>query len=130
MTSIIASRFANIWQKNDLLFKIFARDIHDRQKKVIETLHNFTEVIIRTRRDELVQSAQSNDDADVNMDNGLRSNKMALLDILLKSSIDGEPLSNEDIREEVDTFMFGVRHLNSPHKIYCQLMRHFNYVGA
>ena len=32
--------------------------------------------------------------------------KMALLDVLLKSTVNGQPLSNEDIREEVDTFMF------------------------
>ena len=31
---------------------------------------------------------------------------MALLDVLLQSTVDGEPLSNSDIREEVDTFMF------------------------
>lgn len=32
--------------------------------------------------------------------------KLALLDVLLHSTIDGQPLSNMDIREEVDTFMF------------------------
>lgn len=32
--------------------------------------------------------------------------RMALLDILLSTLIDGQPLSDKDIREEVDTFMF------------------------
>lgn len=32
--------------------------------------------------------------------------RMALLDVLLQSTINGAALSNEDIREEVDTFMF------------------------
>lgn len=31
--------------------------------------------------------------------------KPALLDILLRSTIDGEPLSNEMIRDEINTFM-------------------------
>lgn len=32
--------------------------------------------------------------------------RMTFLDVLLQSTIDGQPLSNEDIREEVDTFTF------------------------
>lgn len=48
------------------------------------------------RRDELLENINNNDSNE-------RSN---LINILLKSSIDGKPLSNLDIREEVDTFMF------------------------
>lgn len=32
--------------------------------------------------------------------------KMALLDVLINSTVDGRPLNTEEIREEVDTFMF------------------------
>lgn len=32
--------------------------------------------------------------------------RMALLDVLLQSTVAGSALSNKDIREEVDTFMF------------------------
>lgn len=34
---------------------------------------------------------------------------MNLLDILLVSTIDGKHLTNDDIREEIDTFMFEVK---------------------
>lgn len=49
----------------------------------------------------LYSSQQGLGDAEI----GSKS-QMALLDILLQSSIQGVPLSDADIREEVDTFMF------------------------
>lgn len=64
----------------------------------MKVLHGFTDNVILARRDKLV-----NEQAGVQTDS---KQKLALIDILLKSTIDGKPLSNLDIREEVDTFMF------------------------
>lgn len=68
-------------------------------------MKEFTNSIIRQRRkeiqkqtpDELVESTEFS-----------VSSRMTLMDILLRSSIDGEPLTDEAICEEVDTFMFAV----------------------
>lgn len=77
-------------------------------------MHDFTEKIIKERRDTLVKEQHAtsltsldddNKDTDLDVAVGSRR-KMALLDVLLQSTIDGKPLTNEDIREEVDTFMF------------------------
>lgn len=68
-------------------------------------MHDFTENIIQERRNTLVENATSSTSSDIVDDVGTKK-KMALLDVLLQSTIDGKSLTNEDIREEVDTFMF------------------------
>ncbi len=76
-----------------------------KQDDVIKKLHSFTKNIIQRRRTQLIQELESTDKSITTELNG----KKALLDILLQSTTaDGKSLSNEDIREEVDTFMFEV----------------------
>uniref|UniRef100_A0A1B0GQ09 Uncharacterized protein n=1 Tax=Phlebotomus papatasi TaxID=29031 RepID=A0A1B0GQ09_PHLPP len=79
-----------------------------REKKAIKVLHDFTDRVIIARRNELLQSGKHDDNYNRHTgDDGLGiKKKMALLDVLLQSTVDGKPLTNMDIREEVDTFMF------------------------
>lgn len=99
----VAQRFLTPWQRIDFLFNLTAskRD-QDRHAKV---MHEFTTRIIEGRRKQLikeqVQTLDNLDDDDI----GLKK-KMCLLDVLLQSTIDGKPLTNADIQEEVDTFTF------------------------
>jgi cytochrome P450 family 4 len=77
-----------------------------RQTELLKILHGFTDNVILSRRKELIklsetQNSEKHDEDDIGV-----KRKMAFLDILLQSTIDGKPLTNLDIREEVDTFMF------------------------
>lgn len=80
--------------------------MYKEQKKALKILHGFTDSVIQERRKTLLtQSNETNDNAKTHEEP--RKIK-TFLDILLEGRIDGKPLSNLDIREEVDTFMFEV----------------------
>lgn len=58
--------------------------------------------MIKAKRDEL--SSQNSVKEDLDQSSGIKR-KMALLDLLLQATIDGKPLSNMDIREEVGWYL-------------------------
>lgn len=79
----------------------------------LRVLHEFTDDVIRKRRQELLE-INGNDNGNTNNHKdgddeaiGIRK-KRAFLDLLLLSTIEGKPLTDLEIREEVDTFMFEV----------------------
>jgi cytochrome P450 family 4 len=91
------------WQRNSFIFSLLpAKKRHDECLKI---LHSFTNKIVENRReaimkeDEVKLSYQDEDDMGI-------KKKMALLDVLLRAKVDGRPLTNAEIAEEVDTFMF------------------------
>lgn len=79
------------------------------EQKALRVVHSFADGVIRKRRQELTENANrcdENDNDGHDDDIGIRK-KRVLLDTLLQSSIDGEPLSDLDIREEVSVFIVG-----------------------
>ncbi|KAH8420594.1 hypothetical protein KR009_011945, partial [Drosophila setifemur] len=108
ISMVLHKRMFNIFYRFDLTYML--TPLARAEKKALKVLHDFTEKIIVQRREELMrggdkEEAQAQAQAEADVDVGAKR-KMAFLDILLQSSIDDRPLTNMDIREEVDTFMF------------------------
>lgn len=78
--------------------------------ELLKIVHAFTDDIIVQRRNKLLAAEYETrtDNHNHEHDQISGSKKMALLDILLQANLDNEPLSNDEIRAEVDTFMFAV----------------------
>lgn len=86
-------------------------------------MHEFADQIIEKRRDYLIKQRHKSSNGINGNGNGIsthtdnhiddngdlnRSKKMVFLDVLLQATVDGKPLSNEEIIEEANTFMFAV----------------------
>jgi cytochrome P450 family 4 len=65
-------------------------------------MHSFTDNVIKRRRKEFETKGQRTEGSD---DTGIKK-RLALMDLLLDAKQDGKPLTDQEIHDEVDTFMF------------------------
>jgi len=96
-TDIIYQRVMSPWLWNDHVFWISPPGM--RLKKCLNILHGFTNKVIKEKIEDSTHT-QTLQDASA------RKERMAFLDLLIAASKNNSSLSTEDIREEVDTFMF------------------------
>ncbi|KAL6420526.1 hypothetical protein ACFW04_012015 [Cataglyphis niger] len=101
------------WYYNELLFSLSQQG--RKQKQILKILHGFTEKVIAERK---LYHKSTNYQYLKNLENdnkmeiddievfGIKKKRLAMLDLLIAMS-QKNFLSDLDIREEVDTFMFG-----------------------
>jgi cytochrome P450 family 4 len=90
-------------------------NLYRREQKALKVLHKFTNSVISKRREEIEKGCEKIEEKD---EFGIKR-KMAFLDVLLQSKVDGKALTNDDIREEVDTFMFEGHDTTASGVVFC-----------
>ncbi|GFY67484.1 cytochrome P450 4V2 [Trichonephila inaurata madagascariensis] len=100
---IIMERMLSSWYWFDFLFNFMEKG--KELNKHINILHNFTLDVIQEKKRKLLIG-----DPDIDS----KRKRMALMDLLLEHHIRTRTLTEEDIREEVDTFAFGVNIFELP----------------
>nr|ACI25368.2 CYP4CC1 [Liposcelis bostrychophila] len=101
MCTVAFKRMRTLWLRSDFLFRMSPwAKVHD---DALSLIHSQTRDVIKKRKQEL----ERNPDLRLTMENDNFSikGKLAFLDILLHAAQEYR-LTDEDIREEVDTFMF------------------------
>lgn len=102
MCQIVLTRALSPWHWPDFIF--YRTSLGRQQRKALDVIHGLTNRVIAERK-ELLKNSKPEENT-VEDDTGIKKRK-AFLDILLQSSEEGG-LTTEEIREEVDTFMFEV----------------------
>lgn len=98
---VIVKRLAMPWLYMDTTFDL--SPLGRKSKTNLTILHGMTNKVIKQRRNVLENEKIHNE----NFSNDMGSKRrFAFLDLLLLSAENGKDLSDTDIREEVDTFMF------------------------
>ncbi|XP_055325679.1 cytochrome P450 4d2-like [Sitodiplosis mosellana] len=100
---VCSKRMMSYWRRFDILFSTFGysdkRIFEDRKQFVKQ----FAVEVIESRRKILLEKMDTEKSSDENNPN--KNIRMCFLDVLLQSLIDGLPLSNEEMLDEVQLFM-------------------------
>lgn len=106
MGEFIVYRITRPWFFFDPIFA-FTKSFWE-QKSLAKYLHDFSYGVIADKRKQLSKFALSNNNMTVQPSSYSTRKKLAMLDMLISANLQGAPIDDVGIREEVDTFMFEV----------------------
>ncbi|XP_055636215.1 cytochrome P450 4C1-like isoform X2 [Toxorhynchites rutilus septentrionalis] len=106
LSELFLERLVRPWLHPDMFFKL-SQYGHDFDK-ALGVLHGYTKQVIRERKEALRQEqiGTGNGDPAEKKDVFGVKKRLAFLDLLLQGNEENNQLTDEDVREEVDTFMF------------------------
>ncbi|XP_066244906.1 cytochrome P450 4d2-like [Euwallacea similis] len=101
ISRIAQDRSIKAWKSFDFLFNLTSDS--KILEKSLKIAHNFTNSVIERKKKEMMKGEAKQEEKE---DAFGKKSKKVFLDLLLNSTIDGQPLTQEELRQEVDTFMF------------------------
>ncbi|XP_053672593.1 cytochrome P450 4C1-like [Anopheles nili] len=108
LSSLFLERLVRPWLHPDWAFRRSA--LGRKQHALLAVLHGYTRKVIHERKQTLQANGTGGNANERNQsaegEFGMRRKRLAFLDLLLQSATDTGLLTDEDVREEVDTFMF------------------------
>lgn len=96
------TRLGRVWLHPDSIYQL--TNYAKTEKIAVKNLQTLTNTVIKKRRDYLAEMNFNHFDYDDNVES---KGNLAMLDLLLKNEKSGV-LNSQDVREEVDSFMFAV----------------------
>ncbi|KAJ9577305.1 hypothetical protein L9F63_006144, partial [Diploptera punctata] len=103
MSEIAIKRMLIPWMRFQPVFKL--SKLGRRHEQCLDILHGFTKRVIKERKAQTPEHSNASRTISSDEDIG-RKKRKAFLDLLLDASMQGAKLTDEELREEVDTFMF------------------------
>ncbi|PSN54059.1 hypothetical protein C0J52_03127 [Blattella germanica] len=105
MSEIVIKRILRPWLHPDIFFKYSA--LGKRHDECLRVLHGFTSQVIRERKSQMLVEKEMSKGISGSEDEYMgKKKRKAFLDLLLEASVGSVKLTDEELREEVDTFMF------------------------
>ncbi|XP_068630264.1 cytochrome P450 4c3-like [Battus philenor] len=100
--NLICERIFHLWLQPEWLYRLFPQYAkHEECRKI---LHDFTDEVIRNKRDEIIKKKSLQEKAEHGFDLG-NYKKKSFLDLLITLSGDERGYTNEELREEMLTLI-------------------------